>query len=170
MVNFKEDNKSEHQRIVRRLGRIEGVVNEQVTHVSENGAAIDFTIGFPFDPLVSERNRSPMLSGSSISLDGDGMVDTLTFRYPPLKADTWEHGAALNMMNEILDEYDETGLMEVQVNPGTDGGQTDQWYPHILFLHFDTLEPDMVLDFLSESISDYLRDAREETERLREQI
>lgn len=170
MVRFNEGGGNEPQRIVRRLGRIEGVANEQVTHVTENGAAIDFTLGFPSNPLVPKRNRGIMASRSSISLDDEDMVDTLAYRYPPLPAEVWQHGAARQMMKEIVDEYDTTGLLEVQINPGTAEGGVEQWYPHILFLHFERIEPDAALDFLAESMDDYLRDSRKETERLRDQI
>lgn len=170
MVTFNEGGSNEPQRVVRRLGRIEGVTNERVTQATENGAAIDFTLGFPFNPLVPERNRSPLVSNSSISLDDEGMVDTLTYRYPPLPADIWQHGAAFHMMEQYLKKYDTTGLMEVQINPGNGEGDVEQWYPHVLFLHFERMEPDTALDFLSQSLSDYLTEAREETERLKDQM
>jgi len=154
-------------RILRRLGRIDGVVNERVVNSTENGAAIDFTLGFPKNPLVVGSVRTGGIANSSISIDSNGEVDTFTYRLPPVPANLWQHGGVRDFTKDIVSRYEGGEKYEVQVNPGNNAGDVEEWWPHILFLSFLTIEPSEALDFLENVLSDWMKEAREETERLR---
>jgi len=168
MVKFEGDDIGA-RRFVRNLGRIDGVVNEKVTQLTDNGAAIDFRIGFPKDPIIVSQNRAQMLANSSVSLNESGEVDTFALRYPPLPEKVWQHGGVLHMMRDILSENGYGNMIEVQANPGGTG-DVKEWWPHLMFLTFDTVEKEFVLNLIRETFPEYMDRAREETERLRSQV
>jgi len=168
MVTFNEGNGRGPQDFVRQLGRIRGIVNERVTHMTENGAAIDFRMGFPSNPLVLHTNRVGGIGNSSISLNADGEVDTFALRYPPLPADVWQPTPARQMMYGVLADIEDSGKIEVQINPGTSGGDVEEWWPHLLYLNFITLEQEYVLDLIRGTLPKYIERSREKTQRLRQ--
>jgi hypothetical protein len=169
MVTFNEGNDRGPQSFVRRLGRMRGVVNEKVTMVDKRGAAIDFRMGFPSNPLVLHTNRPGIVGDSSISLDSDNEVESFILRYPPLPAGVWQPASARELMRGMIAGTEYEGQIEVQINAGVGKGEVEEWWPHLLYLQMGSESQEYVLELIRMTLPVYLDRAKEKTQRLRKQ-
>lgn len=169
MVTFNEGNNRGPQDFVRQLGRIRGIVNERVSMMTDNGASIDFRMGFPSNPLVLHTNRDGGIGNSSVSLTSNNKVNTFALRYPPLPADIWQPADARELMGGMIAGTKYEGDVEIQINVGTASGEPEEWWPHILRLSFDTVSTEYVLELLRMTLPVYLEKTKEQTAELRDQ-
>lgn len=156
----------------RRISEIEATANVIRHRAGGNKAVVDFSIGFPFNPLVEDRNRLGAVSKSSVtiahseSLTDGVIVAVATIRLAPLPADVWGTGTAEALVKDSFPELQGTG-MTVHIEPGEVSGKTEEWWPHIEFGGLSGGPGvDRILRWLENSIPKYLSLARERNRKM----
>lgn len=153
---------AEIRRFRRRLDSLTGICN-----IRQSGPqTVDFTIGFPTNPPVKDNNRLGSVGDSSVAINSRGKVDMFTLRFPPLPASIFSDGSVRHLMKNVVND-DELEYLEIQVNPGDDKDETEEWWPHLLLIHTKPMSLDDVGTLLENTVPKYLKMSRKEIERMK---
>jgi hypothetical protein len=161
MVEF--INKPGVRQMRRCLRNIEGIVNitQTPTGIGDQ-VALDFTIGFPFNPLVENQQRRGSISNSSLLIGRDNEVNDMTLRMPPVPADTFPKRQIKQTTEDIFPEQIGEADIMIHIEGGTVTEPHTEWWPHIeLSSAFSAPSVSQVCDFMEIHTPMYLSGVRD---------
>lgn len=143
-----------------RLHRFRPAANVRIEPLGGGHTAVDFTLGFPDEPLAPiPSTRRGNAGNSAVIIGQDGGIREFTLRFPPLPADEYNaHETASIITSAVGSAHPAPSAFNLKAEPGQGGreafneGDVESWWPHV------ELHPPNRVDFDVDGFLQFLRD------------
>jgi hypothetical protein len=166
MVEF--TNQAGVRRFRRRIRQIDGVVNIRQSPGMADTMAVDFTIGFPFNPLVRDTQRDPSVTSSTVVIAEEDDVHQIKLRMPPVPKEKYSDIDATELARDAVPDTIAGQEPDIHPQPGALTQTNKEWWPHIEWSSFSSpVTIEEAANYIERAVPGYLELARERTRELR---